>query len=98
MRGRIDGYTARERGKFIKDAKRLAATLFAYEPYKSRKSDFNVWALCPEDRAVCAGETARLVPDCAPAPEMDTAAPPVTVHAKVVELPTAIVLGLAVKL
>ncbi len=42
-----DGYTARERGKFIKDAKRLAATLFAYEPYKSRKSDFNVWALCP---------------------------------------------------
>ncbi|MBS1766221.1 MAG: peptidase M64 [Acidobacteria bacterium] len=42
-----DGYTAKERPKFIKDAKRLAATFFKYEPYKSRKSDFNVWALCP---------------------------------------------------
>ncbi len=45
-----DGYTAKERPKFIKDAKRLAATLFAYEPYKSRKADFNVWALCPASK------------------------------------------------
>ncbi len=45
-----DGYTAQERPKFIKDAKRLAATLFAYEPYKSRKADFNVWALCPASK------------------------------------------------
>lgn len=45
-----DGYTAKERPKFIKDAKRLAATLFAYEPYKSRKGDFNVWALCPASK------------------------------------------------
>lgn len=42
-----DGYTARERAKFIRDAKRLSATLFSYEPYKSHKSDFNVWGLCP---------------------------------------------------
>ncbi|HET8901624.1 MAG TPA: M64 family metallopeptidase [Holophagaceae bacterium] len=42
-----DGYTAKERAKFIKDAKRLSATLFSYEPYKSHKTDFNVWALCP---------------------------------------------------
>lgn len=45
-----DGYTAKERPKFIRDAKRLAATLFAYEPYKSRKADFNVWGLCPASK------------------------------------------------
>ena len=42
-----DGYTAVERGKFEKDAKRLADLLFAVEPFKSRRSDFNVWAICP---------------------------------------------------
>jgi IgA Peptidase M64/Peptidase M64 N-terminus len=42
-----DGYTAAERGKFEKDAKRLADLLFAVEPFKSRRSDFNVWAICP---------------------------------------------------
>ncbi|HEU4950376.1 MAG TPA: M64 family metallopeptidase [Holophagaceae bacterium] len=42
-----DGYTAAERPKFLRDARRLAATFFRYEPYKSRKADFNVWALCP---------------------------------------------------
>ena len=42
-----DGYTAAERGKFEKDARRLADLLFAVEPFKSRRSDFNVWALCP---------------------------------------------------
>ena len=42
-----DGYTAAERPKFIKDAKRLAALLFAVSPYKEHKADFNVWGLCP---------------------------------------------------
>jgi hypothetical protein len=42
-----DGYTAAKRGKFEKDAKRLADLLFAVEPFKSRRSDFNVWAICP---------------------------------------------------
>jgi len=42
-----DGYTAAERGKFEKDARKLADTLFAYSPYKERRSDFNVWGLCP---------------------------------------------------
>ncbi len=42
-----DGYTAAEQPKFRKDAERLVETLFAAEPFKSRKSDFNVWAICP---------------------------------------------------
>ncbi len=42
-----DGYTAAERGKFEKDARRLADLLFAVEPFKSRRSDFNIWAICP---------------------------------------------------
>jgi hypothetical protein len=42
-----DGYTAAERGKFEKDARKLAETLFAYSPFKERRSDFNVWGLCP---------------------------------------------------
>ena len=42
-----DGYTAAERGKFEKDARRLADILFAVSPFKERRSDFNVWALCP---------------------------------------------------
>ena len=42
-----DGYTAAERGKFEKDARRLADLLFAVSPFKERRSDFNVWALCP---------------------------------------------------
>ena len=42
-----DGYTASERGKFEKDARRLLEILFAAPPYKERRSDFNVWALCP---------------------------------------------------
>lgn len=43
-----DGYTAAERGKFERDARRLIDILFAHEPFKSRRSDFNVWGLCPE--------------------------------------------------
>ncbi|HWZ85962.1 MAG TPA: IgA Peptidase M64 [Thermoanaerobaculia bacterium] len=42
-----DGYTAAERGKFEKDARRLAEMLFAVSPFKERRADFNVWALCP---------------------------------------------------
>ena len=42
-----DGYTGAERGKFEKDARRLADPLFAVEPFQSRRKDFNVWALCP---------------------------------------------------
>ena len=42
-----DGYTAAERGKFEKDARRLMEILFAVSPYKERRSDFNVWGLCP---------------------------------------------------
>lgn len=42
-----DGYTEAERGKFEKDARRLVAELFAHEPFRSRKADFNVWGICP---------------------------------------------------
>lgn len=42
-----DGYTAAQRGKFEKDARRLADILFSYSPFKERRSDFNVWGLCP---------------------------------------------------
>ena len=42
-----DGYTAAERPKFEKDARRLAELLFAVSPFKERRGDFNVWALCP---------------------------------------------------
>src|SRR3989442_14246058 len=42
-----DGYTAAERGKFEKDARRLLEILFAHSPFKERRSDFNVWGLCP---------------------------------------------------
>ncbi|MBI2835969.1 MAG: IgA Peptidase M64 [Acidobacteria bacterium] len=40
-----DGYTASELPKFHRDAQRLIGALFALEPYKSRKSDFNVRAI-----------------------------------------------------
>lgn len=42
-----DGYTAAERGKFEKDARRLVEALFAHEPFRSRRGDFNVWGICP---------------------------------------------------
>ncbi len=40
-----EGYTAKEMDKFHRDAKRLTDKLFATEPFKSRKSDFNVRAI-----------------------------------------------------
>jgi hypothetical protein len=42
-----DGYTAAECAKFRTQARRLSAALFAVEPFKSRRNDFNVWGLCP---------------------------------------------------
>jgi hypothetical protein len=42
-----DGYTAAERSKFERDARRLVDILFATSPFKERKADFNVWGLSP---------------------------------------------------
>jgi len=43
-----DGYTAAEcQTKFRRDVRRMASSMFSVEPYKSRRSDFNVWGLCP---------------------------------------------------
>jgi IgA peptidase M64/peptidase M64-like protein len=42
-----DGYTAAEREKFEKDARRFMELLFAVSPFRERRKDFNVWGLCP---------------------------------------------------
>jgi hypothetical protein len=42
-----DGYTAAERGKFEKDARRLVDILFSKSPFREHRTDFNVWGLCP---------------------------------------------------
>jgi IgA Peptidase M64/Peptidase M64 N-terminus len=42
-----DGYTAAERSKFEKDARRLVDILFSTSPFRERRADFNVWGLCP---------------------------------------------------
>jgi hypothetical protein len=42
-----DGYTAAERPKFEKDARRMVDILFTFSPFKERKADFNVWGLVP---------------------------------------------------
>jgi len=42
-----DGYTAAERGKFERAARRLVTLLFEQEPFRSRKADFNVWGIVP---------------------------------------------------
>ena len=42
-----DGYTAAERGKFERDARRLMRVLFATSPFKERQRDINVWGLVP---------------------------------------------------
>ncbi|MBI4264050.1 MAG: peptidase M64 [Acidobacteria bacterium] len=43
-----DGYTAAECGvKFPADARRMASALFAQEPFTSRRTDFNIWGICP---------------------------------------------------
>jgi hypothetical protein len=45
-----DGYTAAERGKFERDARRLLTTLFATSPFKERENDINVWGLSPASK------------------------------------------------
>ncbi|UCC85075.1 MAG: IgA Peptidase M64 [Gemmatimonadota bacterium] len=40
-----EGYTAEETEKFHADARRLAEELFSWEPFKSRRSDFNIRAI-----------------------------------------------------
>jgi hypothetical protein len=42
-----DGYTAAERSKFERDARRMIDILFATSPFKERRDDFNVWGLVP---------------------------------------------------
>ena len=42
-----DGYTAGERGKFERDAKRLMNVLLSTTPFKERANDINVWGLAP---------------------------------------------------
>ncbi|MDA1094961.1 MAG: IgA Peptidase M64 [Acidobacteria bacterium] len=47
-----DGYTEAELPKFHADATRLVNALFEEEPFRSRKSDFNVWGLdLPSDES-----------------------------------------------
>jgi hypothetical protein len=47
-----DGYTAAERDKFHGDVRRLVDALFAVEPFKSRRADFNVRAVdLPTDQS-----------------------------------------------
>lgn len=40
-----EGYTEDEMGKFRKDSEKFSKYLFEMEPYKSRQSDFNIWAV-----------------------------------------------------
>ncbi len=40
-----DGYTAEEREKWHRDARRMADLLFATSPFEERRDDFNVWAI-----------------------------------------------------
>jgi hypothetical protein len=43
-----DGYTATEcTTTFRTQARKLKDALFAVDPFRSRRTDFNVWALCP---------------------------------------------------
>jgi hypothetical protein len=45
-----DGYTAAERSKFERDARRLMGVLFATSPFKERERDINVWGLAPPSK------------------------------------------------
>ncbi len=40
-----EGYTASQMDKFMKDVDMFVTYMFKMEPYKSRKSDFNIWAV-----------------------------------------------------
>ena len=47
-----EGYTSGEMEKFHADVRRLVDRLFETEPFRSRRSDFNVWAIdLPSDRS-----------------------------------------------
>ena len=41
-----EGYTAAEQGKCEQDIRRLAEGVFTFSPFKERRHDFNVWAIC----------------------------------------------------
>ena len=41
-----EGYTAAEQDKCEKDIRRLAEGVFTFSPFKERRKDFNVWAIC----------------------------------------------------
>jgi len=42
-----DGYTAAERAKFEKDARRFTDILFSRSPFREHRQQFNVWGVCP---------------------------------------------------
>jgi hypothetical protein len=42
-----DGYTAGERPKFERDARRFVDALFSTSSFREHQKDFNVWGLCP---------------------------------------------------
>lgn len=42
-----DGYTAAERPKFERDARRFVESVFSTSPFLEHRKDFNVWGLCP---------------------------------------------------
>ena len=41
-----EGYTAAQEAKCEKDIRRLTDGVFSYSPFKERRNDFNVWAIC----------------------------------------------------
>ena len=41
-----EGYSGAEQDKCEKDIRRLNDGVFTYSPFKERRSDFNVWAIC----------------------------------------------------
>jgi hypothetical protein len=47
-----DGYTKKEMKKFLADARHYADQLFSTQPFKSRRQDFNIWAVSvPSDES-----------------------------------------------
>jgi hypothetical protein len=42
-----EGYTSAELAKCEKDIRRLAEGIFTFSPFKERRQDFNLWAICP---------------------------------------------------
>lgn len=47
-----DGYTAEENDDaFAEDARRMAATLFAFEPFRGYREAINIWGICPPSPA-----------------------------------------------